>query len=781
MRRLRPKRDNSMVKRDSMKKDQQQSKTLVRQGWQIGILSVVAIVALIASILNAVGLQKAMGSSTIVYISDITREMAKAISDTIGLKKADLMNIADSMGKENVFSSERETADFMCRKAVILGFDAMVLIDREGEYILSSNLDEEMEVDPETLFSLDAVQDAFGGKTTTSYIGDQNLYYTAPVWRYHEAQYVLVGIRSKENMQSMIAAKSFNGKCLNCIIDSEENLVLAPTDMRPFEQLGEIFKEGSDEVRQDIVAMQEKISEGEAGVFKFTSIDGKRNYLSYNSLNVNDWVLMTIVPENVISSSTERYILRSFILIGGIVLTLAAFWLVIYRMYNSNRKELMEIAFVDPLTMGMNNKAFQLKYQETADMEDMSEYAVVLMDVRNFKLVNESFGIKVGNEMLCYIYQVINRHMREGNGEFAARSETDHFFLCIRENEEAGIQARLDEIIEDINAFRDTECPHYQMSFRQGACLVKDKNKDIAALQDRARVASQKEIPVMEQGCVFYDESITEKIKKEQELDALFEESFRNHDFMVYLQPKVGLRDGSLKGAEALIRWKHPDRGMIFPSDFIPLFENNGKICRLDLYVFEETCQMLSRRKKEGKDLFPVSVNLSRQHFYYPNFLEEFDAVFRKYDIPYEVIEFEITESIFLDDAQLAVVKETIQEMHRMGFRCSLDDFGSGFSSLGLLREFDVDTLKMDRRFFLDISSRKARDVIQCVVELAKKLHVKTVAEGIEVPEQLEYLRSIQCDEIQGYIFSRPLPIPEFEEWETHPELRKEVLDTITV
>lgn len=769
-----------MEKEDIMlkfgKKDLQYPGTMIRQGLQIGLLSVIAVIALIASVWNAVGLQEALGSSTMTYAADITREMAESISDTISLKKADLVNVADSMGRENVFSDEKETADFMCRKAVILGFDAMLLIDRQGDYILSSNVSEKLEVELETLFSLEAVQDAFRGRSTTSYVGDQNLYYSTPVWKQHEVSAVLVGIRSKENMQSMIAANSFNGKCLNCVVDSAGKLVLAPTDMRPFEQLEEIFEEGSDEIRQDIVTMQEKIAEGEASVFKFTSIDGKKNYLSYNSLEVNDWVLMTIVPANLISSGLDNYILRSFLLIGGLLVTLAAFWLVIYRIYNSNRRKLMDIAFVDPLTKGMNNKAFQLKYQEAARQQDMSEYAIAMVDVRNFKLVNENFGITVGNQMLHYIHRVIERHMREAEYEFAARSETDHFFLCIRENEPKAIQTRLNEIIEDINAFRETDCPHYQMSFRQGVCLVKETNRDIAALQDRARIAAQKQSHGADQGCVIYDESITEKIKKEQELDALFEESLENHDFMVYLQPKVGLKDRSLDGAEALIRWNHPERGMIFPSDFIPLFENNGKICRLDLYVFEETCKMLSRRKEEGKKLIPVSVNLSRQHFYQQDFLKEFDEVFRKYDIPYDMIEFELTESIFLDDAQIIVVKESIQEMHRMGFRCSLDDFGSGYSSLGLLREFDVDTLKLDRRFFLDISSRKAKDVIQSVVELANKLQVKTVAEGIEVPEQLEYLQSIHCDEVQGYIFSRPLPIPEFEAWETQPELRQDVL-----
>lgn len=748
-------------------KDLNYAKALVKRGWSLAILVCAAVITLAAAVWNAVDLQEGLGFSTQSYISDITREMTEAISDTIKYKNADLINVADSMGKESRFQEEQDTADFMWRKARILGFDAMVLFDRQGTYIISSHLDIELDFDPEGLFSTDVVQHAFLGKSGTSYFGDQNLFYSAPVWDGHRVSGALVGIRSKENMQSLIAAKSFNGKCLSCIVDSSQQLILASTDNKPFAQLEEIFEKGSEQERSDILKMQKNIGKGESGIFKFTSVNRSKNYLSYNPLEVNDWVVMTIVPADLISADSDTYIQRSFLLIGVIFLTFVAFWLVLYRMYSVNRRKLLRIAFIDPLTGGRNNAAFQRRYQETAGQQSMSDYAIVLMDVRNFKLVNEKFGVMAGNQMLRYIYEVIDRHMRKEQKEFAARSETDHFFLCIREGEPEAVQSRLNRIIEDINAFRNTECPNYPMSFRQGACLVKGRDREIDALQDRARVAAQKELPAAKQGCVFYDESITEKIKKEQELNALFEDSLKNHDFQVYLQPKIGSMNGRLEGAEALVRWKHPQKGIIFPSDFIPLFENNGKICRLDMYVFKETCRMLDRRKKEGKALFPVSVNLSRQHFQKENFLEEYHSIFKKYDLPDGVIEFELTESIFLDDAQIPVVKECINEMHRLGYSCSLDDFGSGFSSLGLLKEFDVDTVKLDRRFFLDISSEKARDVIQCLVDLAKKLHVKTVAEGIETPDQLEYIRAIECDAVQGYIFSRPLPIPEFEQWET--------------
>lgn len=234
----------------------------------------------------------------------------------------------------------------------------------------------------------------------------------------------------------------------------------------------------------------------------------------------------------------------------------------------------------------------------------------------------------------------------------------------------------------------------------------------------------------------------------------------------MYLQPKILLEGEKIGGAEALIRWCHPQWGMIYPSDFIPVFEQSGKICRLDLYVFEEVCALLARWNADGKMLLPISVNLSRQHFKEANFLQEFADIAKRYGIPAGTIELELTESVFFEDQMLEVVKGGISQMHELGFLCSLDDFGAGFSSLGLLKEFDVDTVKLDRRFFKNIEEKKAQEVVICIVELAKRLGIHTVAEGIETKEQLKFLREAGCDLLQGYLYAKPMPIQEFEVWE---------------
>lgn len=212
-----------------------------------------------------------------------------------------------------------------------------------------------------------------------------------------------------------------------------------------------------------------------------------------------------------------------------------------------------------------------------------------------------------------------------------------------------------------------------------------------------------------------------------------------------------------------LVRWQHPQRGMISPASFIPLFEINGKICKLDIYVFEKVCETMCRWKKEGRELFPVSVNLSVQHFRNKNFLERYCAIAEKYDIPTNLLELELTETAVIDDALLQEIKEQIAVIHEKGFRFVLDDFGDGISSLNLFRQLDVDVIKLDRGLATSQNDEKGCSIITAIVWMARKLGVQIVAEGIETEEQLRCAENMQCNSIQGFYYSRPLDIASFE------------------
>ena len=572
------------------------------------------------------------------------------------------------------------------------------------------------------------------------------------------------GTGNKESMQRLIQPVSFDGQGLTCIADTEGNVVISPTDLAPFMRLDDIFKEDSEETTvRNIKRMQENMKEGKNGVFSFVAVDGRELILSYNILKSYDWVLLTLVPADLISYETDRYVIQTFAIVAGTILLFLFFLLILLFIYRNNRRRLEYIAFVDAVTGGMNNAAFCLKLRETLKNARRNEYTVAVINIRNFKMINESFGTHEGDRTLHYCMQILRKNVKEG--EIAARGNADDFFLCLKEGNRNIVAARLQEIVREINSFNENLENPYHLSFRQGAYLIDEPDLDSTIIQDRVMTACMNQQEFGENSCVFYDICFTQKMKQEHELNAMFRGALENGDFKVYFQPKVSLEDEKTAGAEALVRWQHPEEGMISPGDFIPLFEKNGNICRLDCYVFEEVCRTIDRWRREGRKLFPVSVNLSRQHFKRNDFLNQFADVAAKYRIPEGLLELELTESIFFDDNSIAMVRESINRMHELGFKCSLDDFGSGFSSLGLLKEFDVDTIKMDRRFFLDMSKPKAEDVVECLIDLAGRLKVKTVAEGIETQEQIDFLKQIHCDMVQGFFYSRPLRAEEFEEW----------------
>ena len=315
----------------------------------------------------------------------------------------------------------------------------------------------------------------------------------------------------------------------------------------------------------------------------------------------------------------------------------------------------------------------------------------------------------------------------------------------------------------DINNRIRNRFGKYSLEFSVGAYRMEDDNEISQAMNKAmhaSRLGEEKHI------CSFYQGAIAEQISRENHLNALFDESLRNHDFYAYLQPKVSAGKEKCCEAEALVRWIHPREGMIYPSDFIPVLERNGKICSLDLYIFEEICRLIQSWISQGKTVTHISVNLSRFHIRNAgsDVWKQYQEIKERYQIPDGVLEIELTETALLESHQFEFVKQVLDGFRRIGIAVALDDFGFAYSSLSLLKALEVDTLKLDRTFFLN-ESKRSRNIVCNVIQLAHSLHMNVVAEGIENMEQVHALREMDCDLIQGYVYSRPISADEFEAW----------------
>ena len=266
--------------------------------------------------------------------------------------------------------------------------------------------------------------------------------------------------------------------------------------------------------------------------------------------------------------------------------------------------------------------------------------------------------------------------------------------------------------------------------------------------------------------CVVFDSRMVEGIKKEVEITSSLSRAIKNGELKVYYQPKMETNSFQIEGAEALIRWQKPDGRFIYPDEFIPLIERSGQIVELDYFVYREVFKFIAGRMRENKPIVPISVNVSREHLNKMEILPYVRSLFEEYRIVPDLIEFELTESIYIENTEKAL--QLIEGLHEMGTKVSMDDFGSGYSSLNLLSRLPIDIIKLDKVFLQDEEAEnrlKENDkiIISCIIDMARKLRITSLCEGVETPEQSDYLSEIGCELQQGYYFSRPIPRSDFE------------------
>ncbi|HHQ8844805.1 TPA: EAL domain-containing protein [Clostridioides difficile] len=433
-----------------------------------------------------------------------------------------------------------------------------------------------------------------------------------------------------------------------------------------------------------------------------------------------------------------------------------------YIIYNKKKKEdyLRKIAYTDPLTGADSIDKFKINSNKLFAKNNPEEYALFYIDVDKFKYINDMFGYDMGNDTLIHISNTIASELKED--EIFARVSADHFVLLIKYKTDDDIKTRLNNIYNKIQILSNPKINYYKLILDCGIYKISKSDNDINTIMDRANTARKTIKGGHKNSFAFYDKEMHKKILKEKEIENSMVDALNNGEFIVYFQPKYSLSDYQIIGAEALVRWDNPQKGLIPPIEFIPVFERNGFIVNIDFYVFEEVCKKIREWMDEGQKVVPISVNLSRMHFVNSNFIEKFKLIVDKYKIPTRLIELELTETAVLDNIEGLL--DTMNNLKEKGFVISMDDFGTGYSSLNLLKELPVDILKLDRAFFTEKDeSNNEKIVISNVIKMAKELKMKVISEGVETISQVEFLKQIGCDMVQGYLFSKPMPVKEFE------------------
>lgn len=481
------------------------------------------------------------------------------------------------------------------------------------------------------------------------------------------------------------------------------------------------------------------------------------------SFGSNDAVITTYAVMAV-SGETAGVFPRDYIILIICALILAAVVVLTVICFASMRNR--RVTDVDRLTGGRSRKKFLEDSQRLLKRSSPDKWAVVLFDIDKFKFVNDRLGYDEGNRMLERINKTVSDNVN--NDEIFSRLTDDNFALLIKDAPDTELKNRVNEIFTEFDR-RNALFVKYPVVFSAGICRlgqcaneVHKDEVDINAALDRCKIAKSTLKGTHFSSIAFYDGSIRDKALREKDYENLMPAALQNREFQCYLQPKYGLRSLSIEGAEALIRWNSPDFGFISPGDFIPIAEKNGFVVELDFFILEEVCRTMRRWIDDGKKPVVISVNQSRLHLNYDDYIWRLREIVDKYDIPYEYIELELTESVFTENAEKLL--KIMHKLHDIGFKLSLDDFGSGYSSLNMLKDMPVDVVKIDKEFFSDtMNTQKGRAVISTVVDLAKNLDMDVISEGVETREQVEFLTEIHCAMVQGYYFAKPMPISDFE------------------
>ena len=388
-----------------------------------------------------------------------------------------------------------------------------------------------------------------------------------------------------------------------------------------------------------------------------------------------------------------------------------------------------------------------------------SRCAIIYSDIVNFKYINDVYGFATGDEVLRDFAGAITGR---GGAVCSTRLGNDSFISLTRYESLDQLEKHISRIDREFNAGVREKLPGSNVMVASGVCPLSLTQGNLVEAIDNANIARKSIKGFHKGGCAIFEEGMQRRLSAEAQMANRMEYALENREFVVYLQPKVALRDGRMVGAEALVRWRRQDGSIIPPDEFIPFFERNGFVTRVDLYVLDRVLERMSVWKAAGKRLVPLSVNISRIHGDSPNQAEKILALTRRWGIDPGMIEFELTETALFQNA--GRVRALLETLMGMGFGVSIDDFGAGYSSLNVLPSIPANILKLDKGFLQGRGfSERNRTLVRHMISMAVDLNFRVICEGVETAQDVEFLRAVGCDMAQGFYFARPMPIDEFE------------------
>ncbi len=415
----------------------------------------------------------------------------------------------------------------------------------------------------------------------------------------------------------------------------------------------------------------------------------------------------------------------------------------------------------DTVTGLLHLDAFKKKVEEYLRETDSGlSYAMLCTDISNFERMNNLYGFQKADRLLADTAVLLTSCSEEI--KLCCRSVADHFVVLVSFKDRISLKRMLEALCDEFAEQLGRTYAEAYIQLGLGVYVISNLQESVGTMVEYANVARKSLRLKKKSRIAIYDAKVYTQMQRVGKIERSMEEALSNREFKPYLQPKYNLETGRIVGAEALVRWIRPDGTMVYPDEFIPIFENNGFIVNIDYYILSEVCRMLQRRVQAKKPCVPISINQSRVLLQEKDYVDKVAGILSHYNTPPRYIELELTERIFRDD--LTELADMMGRLRTLGVRWSIDDFGTGYSSLNLLKELPVDIIKIDKSFLEETeSSETSKIIIRKTVELTQELDKLVVCEGVETENQADYLRGIRCDVAQGYLYAKPMSMENFE------------------
>ena len=716
---------------------------------QICIIILILLIIVTLSITYLGYIQKLTHENTLKNLGELTKQDAVKIENQISQHKKILENLTNQI-QEIKDISENEIFEIYNKNIASEEFSRLAIMHEDGSTITSDGEEVDLSQDIENFFGSEDIQLS---KSRKSKVDQEEINIYSKKINIKNKNVAILLVVETDKYENIFIESIYEGRGYEYIITSKGEVIAnSKKEENGKNMINSLEEYKTNENEKVLAKMKTQISNKENGQIRYNFL-GNHLYISYRYLNINDWYLVIITSGNIIAEELNTSLRFTFV-VAIIVNTIIALTSIYIVISNKKQKEkLYKLAYVDKLTKLGNGNYFLEKgnlYLNELDF-DKYKYYMIILDIDKFKTLNKKYGRKIGDKILIEIAKKLEK-ISNKKDMIISRLVNDSFGILMKFNN--NIEEKIEEIIENLSDI-EIEKRKYNIILSVGIYELKKGEKNIFNILDKTLIAHSKAKGIYNKKYFIFNEKMEHKLVEEHEIETNMENAIINNEFKIYYQPKINAKTNKIVAAEALVRWEKEDK-IIMPNQFIPIFEKNGFIIKLDKYIYEKVCKDIAEWKEKNNKEINVSINVSKEHLV-ENFIEEYNEIAESNNLDTNKIELEITESAGINDEidLLSIMKE----IKKYGFLISIDDFGTGYSSLNMLQNMPIDILKIDKSF---INQDK---MLESIILIAKKMNLKTVAEGVETEEQVEKLKKLGVDLLQGYFYSKPLPKTEFEKY----------------